>query len=558
MIQKMQKKNIPVIFYTVLTIIVGLFVFITAPNLNPLYSDGAFFWLMIITIYSALPLLSGFKPEQYTDANGKPAFRFAKKDVKTSKNKKRFIIVLGGLWVIFIVVNLICGPLFFSKIYRDQMQEPTVKEFTSNITTVDLNQIPIVDAELALNLADKKLGEEPSLGSQVVLGEPTMQNVDGKLVWVVPLHHSGFFKWAANMDGAAGYIKVSATDLKDVVYVDNYKIKIQPNSYFMHDLSRKVRFGQGLFSGITDYSFEINDEGKPYWAVTTYTNKCGFALPEANGIILVDAESGKQEKYNMKSIPKWVDRVQPEKFLVNQFNNKGKYVHGVFNFSNKDKFKTTEGENIVYNNGNCYLFTGVTSVGIDNSATGFVMIDMVTKEPILYRMSGATENAAKQTAQGKVQEKGYLATAPIILNVFENPTYFMTLKDNAKLVKKFAFVSIKNYNIVGVGDTITEAKADYAKALNDSNEHANLTEKPESTEMSLYGAVDRINFTIKDNKTIYTFTIVEKPGVIFNVSLEANEMLPLTQKGDSVQIKYTTTDTTSMQVKEFKNITVAK
>ncbi|MEG2429295.1 MAG: hypothetical protein RSA99_02835, partial [Oscillospiraceae bacterium] len=231
---------------------------------------------------------------------------------------------------------------------------------------------------------------------------------------------------------------------------------------------------------------------------------------------------------------------------------------GVFNFSNKDKFKTTEGENIVYNNGNCYLFTGITSVGIDNSATGFVMIDMVTKEPILYRMSGATETAAKETAQGKVQEKGYVATAPIILNVFDKPTYFMTLKDNAKLVKKYAFVSIKNYNIVGVGDTITEAKADYGKSLNDSNEHADLSEKPETTIMSAYGSIDRINFTVKGEKTVYFFTIVEKPGVIFSCSLDANEMLPITQKGDSVQIKYTTTDTATMQVSEFKNITVTK
>ncbi|MEG2813196.1 MAG: hypothetical protein RSA79_01215, partial [Oscillospiraceae bacterium] len=461
--QKIKKKNVIIILYVILTIIVGLFVFFSAPNLNPLYSEGAFFWLVLITIYSILPLLSGLKLEQTTDSHGRMAINFAKGENKIAKSKKLFLVVLASLWALFILINLICGPLFFSKIYRDQMKEPIVKEFTSDVSTVDLNQIPIVDAELALNLADKKLGEEPSLGSQVVLGEPTIQNVDGKLLWIVPLHHSGFFKWTANLDGAAGYIKVSATNLKDIEYVDKYKIKVQPNSFFMDDLSRRVRFGQGLFTGITDYSFEINDEGKPYWAVTTYKNKCGFALPEATGIILVDAESGSQQKYNMNNIPKWIDRVQPEKFLVNQFNNKGKYVHGVFNFSNKDKFKTTEGENIVYNNGNCYLFTGITSVGIDNSATGFVMIDMVTKEPILYRMSGATETAAKETAQGKVQEKGYVATAPIILNVFDKPTYFMTLKDNAKLVKKYAFVSIKNYNIVGVGDTITEAKADYGK-----------------------------------------------------------------------------------------------
>lgn len=550
--KKLTKPKKYLLIYGMLAIAVALYIFFAAPNLNPLYSDGALFWLILVTICSFIPFFLSLNPSVVTDSTGRPAFNFD----EITKPKKPLVLTIGALWVIFILVQLIFTPLFFFGSYRSQMPEPIVKEFGSDVQAIDIKQIPIVDADLAKTLADKKLGERPSLGSQVMIGEPTMQNVNGELIWAVPLHHSGFFKWLSNMGGAAGYIKVSATNMQNVEYVEDYKIKIQPDSYFMDDLTRRVRLSNGLFTGITDYSFELDDMGKPYWVVTTYKNTCGFNLPEASGIILVDAETGKIAQYKMNEIPEWVDRVQPEEFIVKQINNKGEYVHGVFNFSNKEKFKTSAGENIIYNNGRCYLFTGVTSVGIDESATGFWVVDMVTKEPTLYRMSGATESSAMQSAQGKVQDLGYYATDPIILNIFNTPTYFMTLKDSAKLIKKYAFVSIQDYMIVGVGDTMAEAQSDYAKALNDINDKGDFGTDVEQTTVSAVGTIDRINFTINGDDTIYSFTVTEKPGVIFRVNLNASEKLPLTEKGDRIQIKYLVVEDKLMNVTEFNNLTI--
>lgn len=552
MFKNLTTKKKYILFYIAVFIVVALYIFVSAPNLSPLYSDGAFFWLVLITVCVLVPNLFKFKFDIHTDDKGRPKFNFE----KGSNSKKPIFFIIGALWAIYIIINLICTPLFFWKNYRDQMPEPTVKEFTSDIQAVDLKQIPIVDKDLARTLADKKLGENPSLGSQVSIGEPTIQNVDDQLIWAVPLHHSGFFKWLANLKGSAGYITVSATNMQDVKYVDSYKIKVQPNSYILDDLARRVRLSVGMFTGITDYSFELNDEGKPYWVVTTYKNTVGFSLPEANGVILIDAQSGNSTKYKMNQIPNWVDRVQPEEYLVNQINNKGKYIHGIFNFSNKGKYRTSEGQNIIYNNGNCYLFTGITSVGVDESATGFWLIDMVTKEPTLYRISGATENSGMKSAQGKVQDLGYYATQPILINAFDTPSYFMTLKDSAKLIKKYAFVSIKNYEIVGVGDTITEARADYAKALNQVPSSGDLDKPVDQEVLTAVGVIDRINFTIQGDHTIYSFTLNEKPGVIFNVDLAASTKLPLTVKGDSVNIKYVIIEDKLMSVKEFNNLTL--
>ncbi|MEG0692155.1 MAG: hypothetical protein RR444_03630 [Oscillospiraceae bacterium] len=544
----MKKK--PIIFL-VMTVLVGLYVFFASPNLNPLYADGAFFWLVLVSAYLLVATVTSFSVSQFIDSNGRAVAKFDKSRLP----KKWVLITLGILWAAFFLMQFIFTPLLFSSSYKNQMKDPEIKEFTSEVQAVDINQIPIVDKNLAATLADKKLGEKPSLGSQVVLGEPTMQNVNGELVWVVPLQHSGFFKWLANIEGSAGYIKVSATNLKNVEYVEDYKIKIQPYSYLMHDLTRKVRFSGGLFDGITDYSFELNDEGKPYWVVTTYKNTCGFNLPEADGVIMVDAQSGDTQKYTIADVPTWVDRVQPEDFIINQINNKGQYIHGVFNFSNKEKYKVSQGDNIIYNDGRCYLFTGITSVGSDDSATGFYMVDMVTKEPILYRMSGATERSAQQSAQGKVQDLGYVATAPILLNVFDEPTYFMTLKDSARLIKKYAFVSVKDYMIVGVGDTMKDAQADYAKVMKDISDKPIFGEtEKEKEHLTVTGIIDRINFTVNGEDTFYSFTLGSVPNKIFTANLSTSNKLPLTQKGDNVTIKYYE-NVGNLIVSEFNNQT---
>ncbi len=417
---------------------------------------------------------------------------------------------------------------------------------------MDTSQIPIVDEDLALKLANKKLGERPSLGSQVYLRDATIQMVDGKLVWVAPLYHSGFFKWFMNMEGTPGYIIISATNVNDVQYVEGFKIKYHPGSYLLFDVARKVRFGPGLMDGITDYSFELNDDGAPYWVISTYKNLKGFNLPEATGVILLNATTGEIEKYTIENIPKWIDRVQPESFILNQINNKGNYVKGIFNFSDKDKYKTSQGHNIVYNNEKCYLFTGLTSVGSDESAIGFMMVDMVTKEPILYEMSGATEYAAMSSAEGKVQDLKYEATFPIILNIDSQPTYFMTLKDGAGLIKQYAFVSVVNYSSVGTGESVTEALRDYEAKLRGDGIYTDFTNAGEGKDIQ--GTVLRIAAEVTSETTVYKIILAEHKDMIFAAPYSLSEELALTQVGDKVSITYSVSGSSAQIVIKFDNL----
>ena len=535
----------------VITLLVLLYVFVEAPTLSPLYLDGAIFWAVLITIYvglNALMKIGEFSFDAEKTQPGQVPFSFSARQ----KFPKLSAVIIAVPWILIVVVMILCSVFFQWKAYRDQLGEPEIKKFDNEVQAIDVAQIPIVDENLALQLAQKKLGERPALGSQVALYSATIQMVDGELVWVVPLYHSGFFKWLTNLSGTPGYIVVSATNTNDVRYVEGYKIKYHPGSYLLFDITRKVRFGPGLMTGITDYSFELDDEGQPYWAISTYKNSRGFSLPEADGIILLNATTGQMDRYGMDEVPEWVDRVQPEDFVLAQIANRGNYVHGIFNFANKDKYRPSEGHNIVYNNGRCYLFTGLTSVGADDSAIGFIMVDMVTKEPIMYEMSGAPEEAAQRSAEGRVQDLKYRATFPIILNIDSQPTYFMTLKDNIGLIKQYAFVSVTNYSTVGTGESVSAAMRDYENKLR--SDGVTTIGKLGGVVEQLEGTILRISGEYSGGNTVYKFLLSEKPDILFIAESTAGAELALTQPNDKVQVEYSLSSDGTAEVTSFDNL----
>ncbi|MBR5559134.1 MAG: hypothetical protein IKU72_02680 [Oscillospiraceae bacterium] len=548
----MNWRKSKVIIYGGITLALAIYVFVQSLNISPMYLEGATFWCFALTAYVVAGVFLHYGSIFVERINPNPEQEGPYRVVPQLKLPKWAVWVIVIPWGFLLLMNIIMSPLLSYPAYRDQLGVPEVREFTSDVQVMDLDQLPVVDKELAAKLADKKLGERPSLGSQVYLGEPTVQQVKGELVWVVPLQHSGFFKWLTNMEGTPGYIVVSATNPNNVEYVEDYLIKIQPNSYLMHDLARHTRFGGALFKGITDYSFELDNNGQPFWVVSTYKNRRGFALPEATGAILVNAGTGECADYGINDLPSWVDRVQPEDFVMNQINNQGEYVHGIFNFANKDKFQTSEGEMIIYNDGRCYMFTGLTSVGRDESAIGFMMVDMVTKESIRYQISGATEWSAQKSAEGKVQNLRYEASFPLILNVDGVPTYFMTLKDAEGLIKQYAFVSVENYSIVGTGETIREANGDYIQNLRASGSNV-MTDA--ETQQTKTGAVDRIASEFDGIQTVYRLTLQGQGGVIYEVAASVSDQLALTQTGDRVELVYNEGEGT-LHCSRFSNLSL--
>ncbi|SDG68618.1 hypothetical protein SAMN04488062_101380 [Flavobacterium omnivorum] len=482
------------------------------------------------------------------------------KQVKIVSKPNKFLSILAGM----LLVYCIALPFVTSiKIFRSDSYQKLIGEvkngqkITNHIAPISIDKIRVVDEELAHLLGEKVLGSQPALGSQVELGDFCIQKVDNNLYWVAPLLHSGFFKWFNNQEGTAGYVMVSATNERDVKLVQSIggkdiKIKYQPGAYFQSDIHRHVYFNGNATVGLADFSFEIDDAGKPFWIVTKYGKKIGFAGKEAIGTIVVDAQSGTMNEYRIAATPKWVDRIQPLDFIEDQLNDWGEYVHGYWNFSNADKLQITEGLTLVYGKNNkSYWYTGLTSVGKDESAVGFVLVDTRTKETTFYKQGGATEFAAQSSAQGKVQEKGYKASLPIPYNINNIPTYVMTLKDDGGLVKMFAMVAISDYTIVGVGNTMRETLTSFKNVYNMSDNKINPNSV--SNKKILKSVVTRIQNDVKNGNSFYYFKVKDYPNIFVGSSQISNQ-LPVTMVGDSIQISFDVDLEEVIDVSSFENI----
>ena len=490
---------------------------------------------------------------------------------KWQKAIKYFIIAMA-LWLI--LVPFFSSGIFHAKSYRDLIGKVESTNFTELVSPVNLDQVPIIDRTFAASLAEKKLGEDFALGSRVTLGSPTIQMVDKRLFWVVPLLHSGFFKWLTNMkDGTPGYIKVSATNPQDITFVRELNGKpikniYQKNACFGQDLYRHLYMNGFSGVGLAGDTFEIDDNGEPYWTITTFTHKIGVQGAEATGLATVHAGTGAIKYYPLintpdgfsdANIPSWVDRVQPAYFVMPQLTWWGRYVRGFWNtmFGKRDMLMVTEGYNVIFGNDQrSYFYTGLSSVGSDESTVGFTLIDTKNKSTHLYLVSGATETAAMRSAEGKVQNFKYYATFPILVNMNGKATYFMTLKDSAGLVKMFCFVSVKDFSLVGVGETVKAARDNFQMAM--AGSRIGTLEEGSVEKETMEGTIVRFGSDIKDGRTFYYFSLSEKPGIIYIATSNLSSYLPLTSSGDRVKIAFMRNTDAEISLTELKNLSLGE
>jgi len=532
----------------VLVIIIGIaLIYMQMPTVN--YGFTGFAVLLMILIGVWVLLNNPFSVVQ--GKNNAPA-------LKLGKPGKISLILLIALGLYITVVPFISSSaLLRTGEYRNLIGKVEADSNLSNhMLPISIEKIRVVDQSLAQLLGDKVLGSQSALGSQVTLGTFNIQKVNNDLYWVAPLLHSGFFKWNKNKKGTNGYVMVNACNERDVKLVQEINgkkvyIKYQSEAYFGDNLERYLYFHGYWNVGLTDYSFEIDDAGTPYWVVTKFKKTIGFAGDEAQGVVIVNAQTGDIKEYSIENTPKWVDRIQPGNFVETQLNDWGEYVKGYWNFSNEGKLKITENVSMVYGeDNNAYWYTGLTSVGADESTVGFVLVNTRTKKAVWYKQSGATEMAAQNSAKGKVQEKGFSASMPIPYNINNIPTYVMTLKDNGGLVKMYAMVAIEDYTIVGVGNTLREALMAYKNAFNQSGNKIGTKSKTEKNIVK--SVVTRINGDVKNGNTYYYFTLRNYPKIFIGSTQISNDF-PLTNLGDSIYVTFDNDNQEVIDVSSFKN-----
>ncbi len=453
-------------------------------------------------------------------------------------SKKVFTIPLAVVlcWAVILVGMLIGGPLFNAKEYAERIQIST-GNFEEDVKPADFTNLPLLDKDSSQKLGDRIVGQMPDLVSQFrVSDEYTQINYHGKIVRVTPLEHNGFFKyWANSSSGTPGYVIVNSTDgASELVRLEDSGLHYMPSSWFGEKLKRHVQMNHP-FLIFGEESFEIDEEGNPYWVIQILEYKFIGLKKEVTGVMVVDPCTGAMTQYDKKEIPSWIDNVYDAELITEQVNDWGAYKSGFLNaqFSQKNVTQVTEGYTYLTLDDDVFLYTGITSVANDESNIGFVLVNLRTKETTFFEIPGAEEYSAMDSAKGQVQEKNYTSTFPLLINFNDKPTYLLSLKDAAGLVKMYAFVDVQDYQKVTVTDASLGIEA-AANAYAGKKVSENVIDK--ETLKNVRFTVETIRTAVIDGTTYYYFTDTE--GNKYRACISAGEMiLPFVQEGDELRAK---------------------
>lgn len=506
--------------------------------LPPIHYASLQFWffLFIITIVVVVIelLADGHRMlKEYTSRE----FSVEGKQVIKSFGKKKYRLIFG-FWVIVLIIGagsyLILSPVFFAEDYASMIAVET-KDFAEDFPETDLHQIPLVDRDTAARLGDRQLGALTDLVSQFEAApDYTQININEVPYRVSPLEYAGFFKWLENFQqGIPHYIRVHNVTGEVAIETPPSPIKYSYDDLFNRYILRHLRFNYP-FTIFDEPTFEVDDDGVPYYIATTYSRNFFLREPEPNGVILVNASTGETSEFPLDAIPEWVDRVYSARLILHQLEMRGHYSNGFWNslFAKKGVTQPTEGYNYLPMEDDLYLYTGITSVVSDNSNIGFVLVNMRTKETVMYPLTAAEEFSAMRSAEGSVQETQYTATFPLLINIGGRPMYILTLKDNEGLIKEYALVDAQNYQDVITAPSVQLLMQQYALA-NPVDEEALL----ENTNIEeLTGRIEDIEAVVSDGETVYYFMV---DGSVYKASLELHDYLPFIEAGDEVVFRAT-------------------
>ena len=465
----------------------------------------------------------------------------------------KYSLILAGILIVLIPVGtFISSPIFNAKSYQKQLVLDKKADFYKDNKTISYESIPVVDRESAIRLGDRKMGEMVDYVSQFEVDQSYEQiNYKDNPYRVTPLEYSDLIKWFTNHgDGLPAYIRVNMVSQESKVVKLKEGMKYSKSDHFGRKIERHLRanYPSLMFDTL---AFEINDDGIPYWIAPVYEYKIGlFGGKDIVGAVLVNAINGDHDYYDIKKVPEWVDRVYPSNLILTQLENYGKYTNGYLNtlLSQKGVLRPTDGYNYIAINDDVYLYTGLTSVSKDASNVGFAMINLRTKDGKFYNISGAEEYSAMSSAEGEVQNLKYKATFPILINAGGHPTYFLSLKDDANLVKKYAFVSVENYQLVATGDSVAQAEQAYYALLESNGKKTNAGDFKTN---KLTGIISEINEAVVDGNSTYYFKI-EGNDTIFIGDISLSDHFPLAKVGDNVTVEFVNSKDNSEVISSIK------
>ena len=413
-------------------------------------------------------------------------------------------------------------------------------DFAAEVDEISFDQIPMLDRDSAARLGARKLGELADMVSQFeVLDNYTQINYQGRPVRVTSLGYADIVKWFTNRSGGLPAYLIVDMVTQDVTVVRLPEgMKYTTAEHFGRNLYRHIRFAYPTMM-FAEPVFEIDEEGTPWWVCPRLVKTIGlFGGTDIRGAVLVNAVTGESEYY--EEVPAWVDQVYVADLIMEQYDYYGLYKNGFINsiLGQRDVTQTTDGYNYIAIGDDVYMYTGVTSVTSDQSNIGFLLSNQRTKETHFYSVAGATEDSAQRSAEGQVQQMKYVATFPLLLNIADQPTYFMALKDAAGLVKMYAMVNVQQYQIVSTGNTVAACETNYRQALAENKLiDQDKAEAEPSDQLTVTGVIAEIRSAVISGTTSY-FVRLEGGEDFYQLTADRIPLAILLNVGDEVTIRY--------------------
>ena len=519
----------------ILTAVVGFVLFyVMLPALNfhdpQMYS---FLEILCVVYVVCVFLLSGAPKDDVVRTTGekiKEWIRFIRKSCLPAG------ILFLALLVVSIVGEVISMPIFRAGAYRDLLAVEN-GSFTADITQISFDKIPTLDRDSAEFLGDRQMGTLSDMVSQFEYSNDSTQiNYQGRPVRVAPISYADLIKWLTNRsEGLPAYVLVDMPTQEATVIRLQEGMKYSFSEPLNRNIVRHLRFQYPTYMFDTP-QFEIDEQGQPWWIAPRVVKTIGlFGGTDIEGAVLCNAITGESQYYTMEEIPTWVDNVFTPALIMEQYDYHGTLINGFINsiLGQKDVTLTTEGYNYIALNDDVYVYTGITSANADQSNLGFLLSNQRTKETKYYEAPGATEYAAMASAMGVVQDLGYTATFPLLLNIAGEPTYFIPLKDATNLVKMYAMVNVAQYQIVATGTTVSSCENTYIQMLNEKG----LVEKEELPQTEITGTVAEIRTAVLDG-TSYFFVRLERGNVFYSINAADNREVITLNVGDMVTIEH--------------------
>ena len=523
-------------------VVLQLFAWLGQPSTAyPLFGFAGF-WTIVLWLVAAI--IDGLGEGEPTHTAWLPAAGFT---------------LLIGTWVM-------SWGMFNADNYSGLLGTVAAKEWTSTTQPKDPKHMAMVTPTTAEYLARKAIGQDGAIGSQFNIDTDTMteQLVNHELVYLFPLEYSGYSVWTS-AGGVPAYILVYAEDPERkpvmVKLSPEHVLNYTPGAYFSNNLKRHMREQGHLNVGFALPRFEVDDQGRPWWITTTYKPTIGWSGEKLSSVLVTNPNSGETTEYALKDVPKWIDRVVPGDIVNEYISWRGNLSGGWWNsFWAQKELTEPEGYPVlIYGADNRPMWvTDITSNnGKDDSLLGLIYTDSRTGVSSYYAVNGGGTTTAIIAAVDKHPKVQYLhlhADYVQVYNIDGTMGAVVPLLNDNGAFQGVAIAELKNPQDVAVGVTQFEALIEYKKLLARRGQQIAVNGIVEVG--TLHGTIGRIHQDVSAvNGGTYYFTVTGT-AKIFTASSKDYPKLPLTERGDLVDVKYLASSESMLTVMGFDNTSI--